>query len=420
MGKTMAEKILSSHAGKEVSAGEVAICEVDFCMSQDGTSQMVIEELNNLGAERLFAGGKRYAMVIDHNAPSPLMAVSDIHAKMRKYCREKGCLLYDIGEGICHGLMPERGHAIPGGLVIGADSHTVTYGAVNCASTGMGSTDVAAAVFTGKLWFRVPESMKFRLEGEWPVGVFSKDAMLHMVGDVGADGATYLSAEYVGPAIAALDMDARFTISNMAVEMGAKFGLMEVDEKTIKWLKGRTRKRLHPVVSDEDAEYVDVREYDVSKMVPLVARPHRVDTVSPVEEVEGTPIQQGLVGTCTGGRLEDLRVTAEILKGKHVHPDCRLIINPTSKEHFLAGMKKRYVQTIIEAGGVFVTPGCGPCVGTHNGVPSSGETVITAANRNFKGRMGNPNDVNIYLGSAATVAASVLNAKITDPRRYLR
>jgi len=419
MGKTMAEKILGSHTGKEVSAGEVAICEVDFCMSQDGTSMMVIEQLNNLGAERLFADGKKYAMVIDHNSPSPLMAVSDIHAKMRAYCRQKGCLLYDIGEGICHGLMPERGHALPGGLVIGADSHTCTYGAVNCACTGVGSTDLAAAVFTGKLWFRVPESMRFIARGKWPKGVYSKDLMLHMVGDVGADGATYVSAEYVGPAIAALDMDARFTISNMAVEMGAKFGLMEPDEKTIEWVRAHTKEKLQPVFSDADAAYADVREYDVSKLGPLVARPHRVDTVSPVEELEGTPIQQGLIGTCTNGRLEDIRICAEIVKGKHVHPDCRLILNPTTKRHFVEAMNKGYVQTIIEAGGVFVTPGCGPCVGTHNGVPSSGETVITAANRNFKGRMGNPNDVNIYLGSPATVAASCLNAKITDPRRYL-
>lgn len=419
MGKSMAEKILGTHAGKEVSAGEVAICEVDLCMSQDGTSMMVIEELNNLGADRLFADGKRYAMVIDHNAPSPLMAVSDIHAKMRRYCREKGCLLYDIGEGICHGLMPERGHALPGGLVIGADSHTCTYGAVNCAATGVGSTDLAAAVFTGKLWFRVPESIKFFCIGDWPKGVYSKDLMLHMVGDIGADGATYMSAEYLGPAISALDMDARFTISNMAVEMGAKFGLMEADEKTIAWVKQRTKEKLQPVLSDNDAEYVDVREYDVGKLVPTVAKPHQVDTVAPVEEVEGTPIQQGLIGTCTNARLEDLRITAEVLKGKHVHPDCRLILNPTTKWHFVEAMNKGYAQTIIEAGGVFVTPGCGPCVGTHNGIPSSGETVITSANRNFKGRMGNPNDVSIYLASPATVAASVLNAKISDPRKYL-
>jgi 3-isopropylmalate/(R)-2-methylmalate dehydratase large subunit len=315
--------------------------------------------------------------------------------------------------------MPEQGHVVSGDLVIGADSHTCSYGAINVFSTGVGSTDLAAGMISGKLWFKVPETFKFQVNGKLGPGVYSKDLILYLVGDVTADGATYMAAEYVGEAIDALSVEARFTISNMAIEMGAKAGLMEADAKTEAWIKAHSNRVPQPVAADADAVYAKVKEYDASKIGPQVARPHTVDNVSPIEEVEGTPIQQAMLGTCTNGRLEDLTIAAEIVRGKKIDPDVRFIVAPSSRRVYLEAMNRGVIQALVEAGAAVVTPGCGPCVGTHNGVPSDGENVISTANRNFKGRMGN-NRAFVYLGSPATVAASALNGKITDPRRYVR
>lgn len=424
MGQTIAEKILSAHSGREVKAGEICLADVDLCFSQDGTSAMVIQELKNLG-EQFQLEPNKYALVIDHSAPAPVAGSSEIHRKMREFARQRGHTLYDIGEGVCHQIIPEHGHIRPGYLVLGADSHTTTYGAFNCASTGVGSTDLAAAVYTGRLWLKVPASLKLVYKGKLAPGVGSKDLTLFTIGQLGADGATYLSMEFTGPVISELTMDSRMTISNMAVEAGAKFGLMEADAKTFEWLKDNKppRKRFNekdfnPVSADADAVYQDIKEWDVSDLSPMVAKPHQVDTVAPVEEVAGTPIQQGFIGTCTNGRLEDLETAAKILAGKKIHPDCRLIVAAASKKIFQQAMQKKIVKTIMDAGGVFVTPGCGCCVGTHNGVPAKGENVISTANRNFLGRMGNK-EAFIYLGSPATVAASMLEGKIVDPRKYL-
>jgi 3-isopropylmalate/(R)-2-methylmalate dehydratase large subunit len=419
MAKTIAEKILTRKSGKDVTAGELVLAEVDYTMSQDGTSALVIDALKELGVEKI-KGATKWALVIDHSAPSPLAGVSEIHKKMRDFAKLVGAKIYDISEGICHQLLPESGHVLPGGLVVGADSHTCTYGALNAAGTGVGSADLAAAVFTGKLWLKVPESIEINLTGKLPLGIFSKDIILFLIGQMTADGATYKSVEFVGPIIDELSMDGRFTIANMAVEVGAKFGLMKADQKTFDWLKKQgVTKKLEPVEADKDAVYSSVLNFDLSKMSPQVAKPHQVDYVSPVEEVEGTTIQQGVIGTCTNGRLEDLEIAAKILAGKKIHPDCRLIIVPASKKIYLEAMKKGFLEIFIEAGAVVVNPGCGPCVGTHQGIPASGEKVISTANRNFLGRMGNNQDVGIFLASPATVAASVLNAEITDPRRYL-
>lgn len=418
MGKTIAEKILSLKSGKDVHAGDIVVADLDFVMGQDGTSPLAITVFEEMEGKRVF-DPEKIAMVIDHSAPSPLQGVSALHQKMREFARASKIKLYDIGEGVCHQLLPERGHVVCGDLVIGADSHTCTYGAINAFSTGVGSTDLAAAIISGKLWFKVPETFKFVLNGHLPAGVYSKDLILYLIGDVTADGATYMAAEYVGEAISDLSVEARFTISNMAIEMGAKVGLMEADEKTIEWVKRHSGRPFTPVKSDPDAVYAKVKEYDVSNLEPQVAKPHTVDNVSPVSEVAGTPIQQCVIGTCTNGRLEDLAVAASILRGRHVHPECRLIVAPASRQVFLDAMRAGYIQDLIEAGAALVTPGCGPCVGTHNGIPADGENVISTANRNFKGRMGN-NKAFIYLASPATVAASALNACITDPREYLR
>lgn len=417
MGKTIAEKILSNKSGQDVKANDIVVANLDFVMGQDGTSPLAIQAFREMQAARVF-DPSHIAMVIDHSSPSPLEGVSELHRQMRVFAREQDINFYDIGEGVCHQLMPEQGHVVPGDLVIGADSHTCTYGAINAFSTGVGSTDLAAGLISGKLWFKVPETFKFVLNGKLPKGVYSKDLILHLIGDVTADGATYLAAEYTGEAISDLSIEARFTISNMAIEMGAKAGLMEADQKTIDWVKQHSNKEFQTVKADPDAIYAKIKEYDVSKLVPQIAKPHTVDNVSPLPEVAGTPIQQGVIGTCTNGRIEDLRIAASILKGKKIHRDCRLIVAASSRQVMLQAMREGLIEIIMNAGGVIVTPGCGPCVGTHNGVPSDGENVISTANRNFKGRMGN-NRAFIYLGSPAAVAASVLNAQITDPREYI-
>jgi 3-isopropylmalate/(R)-2-methylmalate dehydratase large subunit len=417
VGKTIAEKILSNKSKRDARANDIVIADLDFTMGQDGTSGLAIQAFNEMKANKVF-DPKRVAMVIDHSAPSPLEGVSALHQQMRAFAGQQGINFYDIGDGVCHQLVPEQGHVVPGDLVIGADSHTCTYGAINVFSTGVGSTDLAAGIISGKLWFKVPETIKFVLNGTLPPGVYSKDLILYLIGDITADGATYMAAEYTGPAIADLSIEARFTISNMAIEMGAKCGLMEADDKTIAWVKEHSVRDFEPVKADPDAVYAKVLEYDVSRLEPQVAKPHTVDNVSPISEVAGTPIQQGFIGTCTNGRIEDLRIGAQILKGRKIDRNTRLIVAPASRQVMLQALQEGLIQTYVEAGAAVVTPGCGPCVGTHNGVPSDGENVISTANRNFKGRMGN-NKAFVYLGSPATVAASVLTGKISDPREFL-
>ncbi len=416
MGKTIAEKILSHHAGKDLKSGDVAVCDIDFCFGHDGTSSIIIDSFRKLGAQKPFDTSKFY-MIIDHSAPSPNIGVSAIHKKMRDFARQFEVGFYDIGCGVCHQLIPQKGHVTCGDLVLGADSHTCTYGAINVFSTGVGSTDLAIAAASGKNWFRVPETIKVVVKGRLPNGVYAKDIILHIAGDIGANGATYKSVEFCGEAISALSVDARLTISNMAVEIGAKVGLMEADGKVLKWVAEHSRKEPHPVKADIDARYCAVKTYDVSKLVPQVAKPHAVDNVADVAELAGLKIDQAFVGTCTNGRLEDLEVTAAILKGRTVHPEVKFVIAPASKEIYLDALKKGYIDTFVNAGCAVVAPGCGPCVGTHNGVLADGEVAISTANRNFKGRMGNPNSF-IYLASPATVASSALTGRISDPREH--
>ena len=416
MGKTIAEKILSRKSGRDVKANDLVIADLDFALGQDGTSPLAIRAFNDMQGQKTFAPDK-IAMVIDHSSPSPLQGVSELHQQMRDFAETQQINLYDISVGVCHQLIPEQGHVVPGDLVIGADSHTCTYGVVNVFSTGVGSTDLAAAMISGQLWFKVPETIKFELNGKLPPGVFSKDVSLYLIGDMTADGATYRAVEYTGPIISDLSVEARFTISNMAIEMGAKCGLMAADEKTAAWIKEHSERDFTPIFSDQDAVYADVKTYDLSNLAPQIAKPHTVDNVSPVADLVGLPIQQGVIGTCTNGRLEDLRIAAAILKDRKIARGTRLIVAPSSRQVFLDAIKEGLIETLVNAGAVLVTPGCGPCVGTHNGIPSDGENVISTANRNFKGRMGN-NRAFIYLASPATVAASVLYGKISDPREF--
>lgn len=418
MGQTIAEKILSSHAKRKLKAGDLAICQVDFCFSQDGTSGLVIDNLLSLKAKKIFNQNK-FCMVIDHSCPSPNLGVSKVHKKIREYGKKFKVKVYDVGFGVCHQILPEEGLVVPGDLVVGADSHTCTYGAINVFSTGFGSTDLAMVAACGKNWFKVPQTQKIILRGKLPKGVYSKDIILYLIGKLGADGCTYQSVEFTGEVIRDLSVDARFTISNMAVELGAKCGLMETDAKTIAWVKKHSHRKFKPVFADKDAHYVQIKEIDVSKLEPQVAKPHTVDNVCGISKVIGTPIQEAYLGTCTNGRLEDLEIAANILKNKKVNPGVRFIVAPASRKIYLAAIKKGIIDILVNSGASIITPGCGPCVGTHAGVPADGEVVISTANRNFKGRMGNPKAF-IYLASPAAVCASAITGKIADPRKHLK
>ena len=419
MGKTIVEKIFSAHSGKDVKAGDVVVANIDFCFGQDGTSMLVIDAFRNLGAKKVFDKNK-FRMVIDHSAPSPSIGVSEVHKKMRNFAKEHDLRMFDIGCGVCHQVIPEAGLVLPGDLVVGADSHTCTYGALGAFSTGMGSTDVAVALATGKNWFKVPETIKIILTGKPGKGVYSKDVILYVIGRLGADYATYKAVEFSGEYVKSLSMDSRFTIANMAIEMGSKAGLLEPDKKTYDWLKMHgVRGKGLMVKSDKDAKYSESLEFDVSKITPQIARPHTVDNVTPINKLKKTKIDQAFLGTCTNGRLEDLMIACAILKNRKINENVKMIIAPASKDIFQKAMEKGVISEFVKSGACVVAPGCGPCVGTHNGVLSAGENCISTANRNFKGRMGNP-DAFIYLGSPATVAASALEGKITDPRKYIK
>jgi len=361
MGKTIAEKILSAHAKKNLRAGDYALCNVDFCLGQDGTSGLIIDAVKNLGVKRL-AVRSRFCMVIDHSAPSPNIGVSTIHQKMRNFADEFKVTLYDIGCGVCHQVVLESGNVLPGSLIVGADSHTCTYGAIGALSTGFGSTDLAVTLASGKNWFKVPETVKIVVDGKLPKGVYAKDIILHIIGDLTADGCTYNAIEFYGSAIRALSIDSRFTISNMAVEMGAKCGIIEPDQKTFEWVRRFSDRKITPVYADSDATYIRTKRYDARRILPKIAMPHRVDNVVDAKKVEGKRIRQAFIGTCTNGRLEDLKIAAALLKGKKVHPSVRLIVAPASKSIFLDAMKLGYIRTLVEAGANVVTPGCGPCV----------------------------------------------------------
>ena len=418
MDKTIAEKILSAHARADIKAGDFAVCSIDFCFGQDGTSAIIIDRIKELGVEKIF-DSKKFCMVIDHNSPAPNLGASGVQKKMRDFARTHNALLYDINCGVCHQIIPEKGHILPGHLVVGADSHTCTYGALGALSTGVGSTDLAVALATGKNWFKAPETIKIILKGRIPKGVFAKDILLYIAGDLTANGATYHALEFYGPAIAQLSMDGRFTMCNMVVELGAKCGFMPVDEKTTQWLSKRTNKKYTVYEADADARYIAVKEYDVSKIPPSLAKPHTVDNYAAIQDVKGTRINEAFIGTCTNGRLEDLKIAARILKNKKIKQGVKLIIAPASQDIYREALKGGLIETFINAGAVVLNPGCGPCVGTHQGVPADGEVVISTANRNFIGRMGNPKAF-IYLASPATVAASALLGKIADPRKYFK
>jgi 3-isopropylmalate/(R)-2-methylmalate dehydratase large subunit len=414
---TIAEEILSTHVGKKVRAGEIVVAPVDYMMSQDGTTPLTIKAFHDMGGQKVLDPTK-YAIVIDHNVPSPLEGVSNLHKQMRDFAQRYGVKLYDIGEGVCHTLLPESGKVLPGQIVIGADSHTTTYGALNVFSSGVGSTDMAAALISGKMWFKVPQTIKLVYNGNLQKGVYAKDVALHMVGTLTANGATYKALEMYGDVIDALSMEGRMTISNLAVETGAKAGLMGCDEKTMRYLADKTTAKFDPTYATMDAHYERVIVEDLSKMGPQIACPPDVDNVAPIEKVAGLQLDQVYIGTCTNGRYEDLEIAAFFLDGKQVHKGTRLIIAPSSKWTYLKALETGVIAKLVKAGATLLAPSCGPCVGTCNGVPSDGEKVLSTANRNFKGRMGNTK-AEIYLSSPAVAAYSAVKGCIADPREVL-
>ena len=415
MDKTIAEKILSEKSGKDVYAGDLVVAKIDRIALQDGTAPLAIRRIRELGMEA--KAGKITHFFIDHASPPPRKELANDQKLIRSFVREIGADMNDVGDGVIHQVMVER-YVCPGDLIVGADSHTCTYGALGCFATGMGSTDIAIAIVLGKNWFRVPETFRVQIDGKLPKGVFAKDLILHIIGKLGVDGATYKALEFHGETVKALDMDSRLTIANMVVECGAKVGLFETDEVTRKFLAEMGRENcFREIKADENAHY-EKELYFSADIEPMVAKPHNVDNVVPVSEVEGIKVDQVYVGTCTNGRLSDIEVVARILKGKKVHRDVRLLVCPASRFVYLKALELGYLKTIVEAGGVILPPGCGPCVGIHMGVLADNEVCISTQNRNFKGRMGNPN-AEIYLASPATAVASAIKGEIADPREVL-
>ncbi len=418
MGKTLSEKILGAHAGYDVSAGEIAIAKVDICIAQDGTGPLAIRQLEKLGIEKL-ADPERVVFFLDHSAPSSRKELSNDHMFIRQFAKKMGAKVSEVGKGICHVVINEK-YVNPGEVMIGADSHTCTGGALASFATGMGSTDVGIGMAFGKTWFRIPETFKIYITGEFKTGVFPKDLILHLIGLIGADGATYKALEFCGPTVEAMDMSGRFTLANMAVEAGAKVGLIASDETTHRFLEemGRGDKWV-PLAADDDAIYERVIEIDVSTLVPIISYPHTVDNTHTIDEAVGIKIDQVFLGTCTNSRIEDWEIVAKMVKGKKLSPDTRFVAVPGSEDVLKETMAKGYYQTLVEFGAVMVAPGCGPCVGIHAGVPGDGEVCLTTQNRNFQGRMGNPN-ASIYLASPATAAATAIEGVIADPRKYTK
>jgi len=414
---TLTEEIFSHKLGRAVKEGETVVVDVDRVMSHDTTTPLAIQafrKLTHQSGGRVF-DPRRSHIVFDHIVPAATIAAATLQRDIRAFAHEQDISI--LQEGICHQVMPERGYVIPGDIIVGADSHTCTYGALGAFATGMGSTDIGVAYATGRAWFRVPQTINVRLAGTLPSGVYTKDVTLEMVRRVGVDGANYRAIEYTGTLVEQMSVSERFTLCNMAIEMGGKAGLVAPDATAQAWLRGRTD-RDYPLLRPRDPYYERVVEIDVSHLQPLIACPPDVNNVVPVEEVEQVKIDQVFLGTCTNGRLDDLAIAASMLRGKVIHPQIRMVVVPASREIYLEAMRLGYLETFVQAGASVGTPGCGPCIGRHYGVLAPGERALTTMNRNFTGRMGDPS-AEIYLGSPATVAATALTGHITDPRDFL-
>jgi len=417
---TLVEKILVDHTDKKkVSPGEFINVRVDLILSNDITAPIAIKEFQRIGVDKVF-DPKKIVMVADHFVPNKDIASAEQVKLMREFAYEQGIMYFDVGQmGIEHALLPEQGLVLPGDVVVGADSHTCTYGAVGAFATGMGSTDIATAMATGDIWMKVPSTIKLIYHGSLGEWVGGKDLILFTIGNIGVDGALYSAMEFTGEAIDALSIDGRFTMANMAIEAGAKAGIFRVDNKTQLYIKFRAERPYAVYEPDNDAEYSQVVEYDVSSLEPQVALPHSPANAKPVSQVGEIEIDQAVIGSCTNGRLDDLRVAAQILKGRKVHPGVRCIVIPATQQIYLDTLNEGLAETFVRAGAVVSTPTCGPCLGGYMGILAAGERCISTTNRNFVGRMGSPQS-EVYLANPAIAAASAIAGKIVNPEEILR
>ncbi len=415
---TIAQKLLAVKAGKEqTTVGEIVNVEPDLAMSHDNAG-LVIKQFRQIGQPKVWNPDK-IVIPLDHRVPAESEKTATAHQSIRQFVKEQGIKsFYDIREGICHQVVIEKGHILPGELAVGTDSHTTSYGCLGALSTGIGATEMAVVWATGKIWLRVPESIKITIQGRMPKCVYAKDVILYIIGQLTVEGASYKSVEFYGETVSKMSVSERFTLCNLSMEMGAKFAVVPFDRVTQKYLSAITRQSYEPILSDSDAAFEKEYQFEVSKLEPQVACPHNVDNVKPVSEVKGIKIDQVVLGSCTNGRLDDLEIAAKILKGKKVNPSVRMLVLPATRNIYSQAMKKGYLKTFLDAGAVILNPGCGPCLGAHEGILAARERCLATTNRNFKGRMGSP-DSEVYLASPAMAAATAIRGEITDPREYL-
>lgn len=411
---TFAQKVLSKASGKEAYPGDIVSAKIDLAMSHENAA-LVLRSFKEIGAREVW-DPEKIVLLFDHRIPANTTKAAEGHQSVRNFVKAEGLPnFYDLREGICHQVLPEKGHVLPGMLIVGTDSHTTTYGALGAFSTGIGATEMAAVWATGELWMKVPQTFRFNLTGKLEDPVAAKDVILHLIGKMRADGCDYRCAEFVGPVVDSMSVSGRMTMCNMSMEMGAKAGVTFPDDRTRDYLKGRTSKAWKPVLSDKDAEVEKVFDLDLTGLSPQVAYPHSVDNVRPVEEMSGIPVDQAVIGSCTNGRAEDLLAAERILHGRRIPDSVRLIVVPASREVYLWAADSGVLASLVRSGAIVTNPGCGPCLGAHQGLLAPGERCIATTNRNFRGRMGSP-ESEVYLASPATVAASALKGQIADPR----
>ena len=416
MAMTMAEKILAkASAKKSIEAGEIVMANINVAMTHDLTGPLSVESFKKIGVKKVW-DPEKIVVIFDHQVPADSIEAAQNHIIMREFVKKQGINnFYDINEGVCHQVLPEKGHILPGEVVVGTDSHTCTHGALGAFATGIGSTDMAMVFATGKLWFKVPETIKFQIEGSLNDYVSAKDVILDIIGKIGADGATYKACEFAGETTKEMSISERMVLCNMAIEMGGKTGLVEPDYKTIKYLEGRSNKKYEIMKTDDDAKSLQTMQIDVSNLEPQIACPHHVDNVKSISEVEGINVDQVFLGSCTNGRLEDLRTAAQIIKGQHIAKNVRMLVIPASREIYTKAMDEGLLKIFVDSGALICNPCCGPCLGGHVGLLGAGEVSLSTSNRNFKGRQGSP-DAEVYLSSAAVAAASAIKGSLTDPR----
>jgi len=412
--RTFAEKVLSRASGRDARTGEIVTAKIDLAMSHENAA-LVLRSFQEMGADRVWDQSK-IVLLFDHRIPANTIKAAESHKLVREFVRREGLPHFlDMREGVCHQVLPEKGKVLPGKLIVGTDSHTVTYGALGAFATGIGATEMASIWAMGELWLKVPETKRLSIIGQLPEGTSAKDVALRLIGDIGSDGADYQCIEYVGDVVDSLSLAGRMVLSNMSVEMGAKAGICFPDEKTKEFLSTRSSEPWAAVLSDPGAEIGESMQFEFSDLGPQVAKPHSVDNVVPVEEVEGIPVDQVFIGSCTNGRLEDLLEAERLLRGKKVSNEVRLIVAPASREVYIEASESGILASLARAGAIILNPGCGPCLGAHEGLLAAGERCLSTTNRNFRGRMGSPN-AEIYLASPATAAASALKGAIADPR----